>query len=399
LTFTILSAAGEPAAIAIDSKGVLSLAAGRTDLDWWVRAEDRWHRGGQEVAVRQRLADDGAAIETLMRVPGGDIVQTAYVCMAPRGAGPVAVVEIRNDSAVPVALAFAVDGEVDLVGSSVFRDGALVLQLPGEPADTLFEGGASGFVFPLPHTATMRAAIPLTRVGQALGDPAELPTPDAVARGWEAHFAHACQLSLPDDRVQAVFDVARRRVVAACSGGMLPVAQDGKAPTELDFALAAAALAELGHADDSEVVLDAVGWREVPDVSGLLGDPLHLIAAASPTGAIASEEGEGDDGLAAASKVLLGIRQLILAEAPGELRFMAVLPAGWEGQPVEIHDAPTAYGQASVAVRWHGSRPALLWRVDGGGPFRLTAPGLEATWSSTDRIGEALLADFGPVES
>jgi len=309
------------------------------------------------------------------------------------------VVEIRNDSAVPVALEFAVHGEVDLVGSGVFRGGSLVLQLPAEPADTLFEDGASGFVFPLPHTATMRAAVPLIRLDQDLGDPAELPEPDAVARGWEAHFAHACQLSLPDDRVQTVFDVARRRVVAAWSGGMLPVGPDRRAPTELDFALAAAALAELGHADYSELVLEAIGWREVPDVSELLGDPFELIATASPTGAIAGQMGEGDDDLTASSKVLLGIRQLILAEAPGELRFMAVLPAGWEGQPVEIHDAPTAYGQASVAVRWHGSRPALLWRVDGGGPFRLTAPGLDATWSSTDRIGEALLADFGPVES
>jgi hypothetical protein len=48
-------------------------------------------------------------------------------------------------------------------------------------------------------------------------------------------------------------------------------------------------------------------------------------------------------------------------------------------------------------VRWHGDRPALLWELEpheGVGPVRLTAPGLDAAWSSTERTGEVLL---GPV--
>jgi hypothetical protein len=66
----------------------------------------------------------------------------------------------------------------------------------------------------------------------------------------------------------------------------------------------------------------------------------------------------------------------------------------WLGQGLEVHDAPTRHGRVSFAVRWHGDRPALLWHlephpsVDGA---RLTAPGLDPTWSTTELRGEALL--------
>jgi hypothetical protein len=72
-----------------------------------------------------------------------------------------------------------------------------------------------------------------------------------------------------------------------------------------------------------------------------------------------------------------------------------MLPEGWAGQPIEVHDAPTPYGRLSFAVRWHGDRPALLWELDRypNRPVpRLTAPGLDASWSSTEPRGEALLA-------
>jgi hypothetical protein len=62
-----------------------------------------------------------------------------------------------------------------------------------------------------------------------------------------------------------------------------------------------------------------------------------------------------------------------------------------------VHDAPTAFGTISYAVRWHGDRVALLWEVQphpGQGPVRLISPGLDPTWSTTDLRGEALL---GPV--
>ena len=62
-------------------------------------------------------------------------------------------------------------------------------------------------------------------------------------------------------------------------------------------------------------------------------------------------------------------------------------------------DAPTAHGRLSSAVRWHGTRPALLWELEpheGTDPVTITVPGLDPTWSTTDPRGEALLAELPP---
>jgi hypothetical protein len=88
-------------------------------------------------------------------------------------------------------------------------------------------------------------------------------------------------------------------------------------------------------------------------------------------------------------------RNLLVREVPGGLALLTLVPDGWLGQPIEVHDAPTHAGHLSYAVRWHGERPALLWelrRRDGLGPARLTIPGLDPRWSSMQPAGEALLA-------
>jgi hypothetical protein len=116
--------------------------------------------------------------------------------------------------------------------------------------------------------------------------------------------------------------------------------------------------------------------------------------------------GDGHHGWAAA-ELLTFVRDMLVREgddrgadgaddAPG-LLLASLVPAGWYGRGWEVHDVPTAYGRVSYAVRWHGDRVALLWEVephDGVGPVRLRSPGLDPTWSTTERQGEALL---GPV--
>jgi hypothetical protein len=112
--------------------------------------------------------------------------------------------------------------------------------------------------------------------------------------------------------------------------------------------------------------------------------------------------GDGHHGWASA-ELLTFVRDLLVHEvdggegADGGLALSTLVPDDWYGQGWEVHDAPTAYGHLSYAVRWHGDRVALLWELephDGIGAVRLTAPGLEAGWSTTERRGEALL---GPV--
>ena len=69
------------------------------------------------------------------------------------------------------------------------------------------------------------------------------------------------------------------------------------------------------------------------------------------------------------------------------------IPTLWRGVNLECHRiVASPEHTVSFGVRWHGSRPALLWEV--GGPFglRLGAGATDPSWSTTDPAGDALLA-------
>jgi hypothetical protein len=76
------------------------------------------------------------------------------------------------------------------------------------------------------------------------------------------------------------------------------------------------------------------------------------------------------------------------------LALLGEVPASWYGQPVDVHGLPTVHGTLSYGIRWHGERPALLWELErhDDHPVRLTVPGLDPDFSTTEPTGEALLA-------
>ena len=84
--------------------GALLSDDGSALLDWWVAAEDRWHTPSRELTCRQRLVDGVPVVETAMRVPGGDAVQTVY---AVADGGGLAVVALENRSPAPIAVALS----------------------------------------------------------------------------------------------------------------------------------------------------------------------------------------------------------------------------------------------------------------------------------------------------
>ncbi|MCB0971706.1 MAG: hypothetical protein KDA97_09375 [Acidimicrobiales bacterium] len=105
--------------------------------------------------------------------------------------------------------------------------------------------------------------------------------------------------------------------------------------------------------------------------------------------------------LAAAGALVLVARNLLVREVDGGLDLLSTFPDRWYGGGIELHDAPTGCGRLSYAVRWHGTRPALLWELephDGLGPWRIAVPGLDPSWSTTELRGEALLAEVAPPE-
>jgi hypothetical protein len=109
--------------------------------------------------------------------------------------------------------------------------------------------------------------------------------------------------------------------------------------------------------------------------------------------------GDGHHGWAAA-ELLNFVRDLLVREVAGGVALASLVPDAWYGQGWEVHDAPTAAGRVSYAVRWHGDRAALLWDVAPGAAetVRVTAPGLDPAWSTSERRGEALLGPVPPPQ-
>jgi hypothetical protein len=183
----------------------------------------------------------------------------------------------------------------------------------------------------------------------------------------------------------------------------------------LQVASRVAGVAEPGRSlitGGARTLLDAA----VISISAGQDEGLDLLARAladvSATFAFAGS-GEPHD-LVAGARLLDAVRTLLVDDLPplsGQesatsadsrpgvrcgLRLLSVFPPSWYGLPLELHDAPTSHGRLSYALRWHGTRPALLWELDSpgdAGPVRITVPGLDPAWSTTASRGEALLAE------
>lgn len=282
---TEIGAIGHEPLFRVDEAGVIADLDGRLRLDWWVGAEDRWHRASAEHAVRQGLAEDEVTVETRLRVPGGDIVSRATGA-ASSGNG-VCLLEFENETPVPVAVALIVQlpvpGYVEVYDDTLSVDGVPILRsgrsvarcLVRSDVDTLAtdlqagdalppaeltlpaEGRQVALVFPVPHTAVLRTVVSAGG-GNHLGAPADLPPIDAVARGWELHIERGAKVELPDDRVLRVLAAARRHVLLGSAAAPGSAFWKG-AP---DWLLPAAAVALDGwghHTEARELLLAATG--------------------------------------------------------------------------------------------------------------------------------------------
>lgn len=511
----------------VDPRGLVTLGADGWSLDWWIGADDRWHVPSREVGVRQRLVDASPVVETAVRIPGGDAVQRVYAIRrsSQDGGGELVVVEVENQSKLPVALALAVRPanprgvaeveQIDLSDTTVLVDGRPALLLPKPPsrvaASTLAGGDSAhvvlagtaepewpgpvrcldglaqaAVVYPLAHGATLRVALPSTEARMATF-PTAVPTAAHVAKGWEAQSRQGLRLDLPDPRLAEAVEANRRfllllhhrATVEPTTGSRLPVrdavrvvatldrcgfhpeatdllasyaghereealvqALDGLDPGTTtgrergavrspklvrasDGGLADALRQRAALADGRALVaegdptsLDPAATLQLATVELLAGDVRcldrlsWLLDVATPTWTWPTllhprlSDGTAGDGhdVAVTAAFLSFVRDLLVREDGDGLVLASAVPDAWLGQGWEVHDAPTDHGRLSYAVRWHGTRPALLWELephdrdgdDGGGPaVRLSAPGLDPGWSSTERRGDALL---GPVE-
>ena len=247
----------------VDPRGLVQLDGAGWSLDWWIGAEDRWHVPADEAGVRQALVGTAPAVESRLRVPGGEALHRAY---AARDAGgvPVVVVEVENRSKVPFAVGLAVrprglDGtgairQVSAEGTEVRVDGRLVLVAarapgrrvagPGGPGDrsvaeVVLGGDAApeaavaaqsadgtaeaALVFPLAHTATLRVVLPLE---PGPFDVSALPSAAQVASGWLAHARRGARIEVPDARLKAAVDANISHLLLRPHGARVAAALD-----------------------------------------------------------------------------------------------------------------------------------------------------------------------------
>jgi hypothetical protein len=372
-------------------------------LDWAVAADDRWHLPRDESSTRHRRVDGLPIYETRVRVPGGDVVHRLHASLGVGAGGPrsaLTLVEVRNESAMPVAVAFS---RSDLLTSrptsSVPVEG---VDLPG-PHTVVPLGHRSRAVVALAHDHTGAGGLPADFVTLVDDDLA------AVKRGWETLLATVSRIVLPEPALAELVTAAR--CDALLDGGRTAASSD-----ELERALAAVeagriigakgdALVELGgvveevlrrHRRTSplpwEIDRVVLGFATVLRASGDeraiddLRDIAHRFTGRTRT----VPEDRPPEGI----RVVTWTEDLLArALTDGSCELMPRgLPRTWFGAPFEAHRLPVGTGRTvSFAVRWHGERPALLWDCSGPAGLVVRGGGLDPDWTTTDARGEALL--------
>jgi hypothetical protein len=371
---------GRPWRASITPWGAVEPWNGGRRLDWYVAADDRWHIPSQETTLRQRRIDGTAVVETRVRVPTGDVIQR--IASVADGPG-YTVIEIENDSTMPVAVAFD--------GRDVCTERPIV-ELPIEGIDLPPEA----FVVPIGHRSSARVAI--AHDGSGAGPlPGGLPAVAQVASGWLTVTDRASRFVLPpgDTGESLALAVTAQRCElalgemahaeddpAAFAVGLGEVVRMGERPDPWLPELALA-VGRLGRDERwiADAALDAAGRvLHVANETRALGDLTRILDRRGERASRPSTPVEGV-GLVPWLEQRLADRGELLADG---------IPTAWIGAHFEVYGVPVGVSSAvSYAVRWHGERPAVLWEVTGD-PVELTAPAVDPTWRTTDRTGEAL---------
>lgn len=365
--------------------GLITVSDDERTLGFHVAAEDRWHHGSQESGVRQARREGVPVVETRMRVPNGDIVQTVF---ATAHRGGMVIVDFYNDSPLPVAI--GVD-RGDVIVESPSAVGSVAGVDLGPEAVSISLGH---------HANTRIALVPRgASVEESWFDGA--PTADDVVAGWKVIVDRAGRMDLPPGASGS--SIADAIVGARCAwmlGDLVDASNDPvSALLEWDQLCRMGERAE-PLVDDVAHAVERVARKKLPGAQMAFSAAERMLLKANESRAASDVREIGDrlagmtarrsDSLATAVRtfeerlaVPMGSTTAILVEG---------LPNDWSLQPIEVFHLPaSATATVSYAVRWHGLRPAIVWEVEGG-DVTLSSPVLDANWASSDPKGETLLA-------
>ena len=358
-----------------------------------------------------RLLADGRVAADLGRSPGGTAaVDDGEVWAAVRAQPPPGDCEARSGSGraaaaavvplaprVPLRVTVPVEGESAgsagspaeiAAGWQAVVERAASVELPDELVARSWRRGIAASILAagcFQPWAVARAAVVLDRVG--------LPDEADRARGALVGAAERSRLS-PSVAAAALRALASRRLwtgrvsaLAEMAGPLVEAAGDHLDPLTLEQVAAVLETEAPAAARDARRLLaETHAASSMPD------------AAATADGlAVAVRNGLafGEDGLAGVEALL----DCLVGESADRLVILPVQPEAWKGAPVDARALATRHGVLSFSVRWHGSRPALLWELaplGGHGSGRgldgvELRCGLDSSWSAPGSAGDVLL--------
>ena len=396
----------------VNERGSVRLNDGSQVLDWHIAADDRWHDPSTEPSVRQTRRAGVPVVETRLRIPGGDAIQRVY---AVADAGGLVVIEITNESTLPIAVAFT---RPDLISSRTPSPrGAQGIELP-----------TGSVVFPVAHGSTLRVALRAPNNDVANVDVERLPSFEQLQKGWLKSVEQAGYVIVPEGAVAPL--VARLRSDALILSGheiedWATGAGGDCANDPVAYILTLQELLRMGEkltGDSAQIRVDHVA-RLAQSVETLLKEnrkssilPWDVERALFAAQFVFSRMGENRaaDDVSAAQ-----LRMSSAAEPPNvmpadiraiawvEEKMVAVqrdgsvqvfgrgIPRLWLGANLECHRvAAGPLHTVSFGIRWHGEKPALLWEVSGPAGVKLDAGICDPTWSTVESTGETLLLGF-----
>ena len=398
----------------VNERGSIRLNDGSPVLDWHIAADDRWHDPSTEPSVRQTRRAGVPVIETRLRIPGGDAIQRVY---AVADAGGLVVIEITNESTLPIAVAFT---RPDVVSSRTPSPrGAQGIELP-----------AGSVVFPVAHGSTLRVALRALDNVVANVDVERLPSFEQLQKGWLKAVEQAGYVIVPEGAVAPL--VARLRSDALILSGHeiedWAIGAGGDCANDpVAYILTLQELLRMGEklTGDSALIRFDHAARLAQCVETLLKDnkktPIlpwdveRALFAAQFVFARMGESRAADD--VAATQLRLSsaaeppnvmptdIRaiawveeKMVAMQRDGSVQiFGRGIPRLWLGANLECHRVAVGpLHTVSFGIRWHGEKPALLWEVAGPAGIKLTAGKCDPTWTSVEATGETLLLGFAP---
>ena len=396
----------------VNERGSVRLNDGSQVLDWHIAADDRWHDPSTEPSVRQTRRAGVPVVETRLRIPGGDAIQRVY---AVADAGGLVVIEITNESTLPIAVAFT---RPDLISSRTPSPrGAQGIELP-----------IGSVVFPVAHGSTLRVALRAPNNDVANVDVERLPSFEQLQKGWLKSVEQAGYVIVPEGAVAPL--VARLRSDALILSGheiedWATGAGGDCANDPVAYILTLQELLRMGEkltGDSAQIRVDHVA-RLAQSVETLLKEnrkssilPWDVERALFAAQFVFSRMGENraaDDVSAAQLRMSSAAdppnvmpadiraiawveEKMVAVQRDGSVQvFGRGIPRLWLGANLECHRvAAGPLHTVSFGIRWHGEKPALLWEVSGPAGVKLDAGICDPTWSTVESTGETLLLGF-----